>query len=55
MRARPARRWRLTRTLVGAAAALVLVLAGIAYAVGLLPFASASRGESRSSPSGRPR
>jgi hypothetical protein len=39
MRARSARRGRLTRTLVGAAAALVLVLAGIAYAVGLSPFA----------------
>ena len=31
---------RLDRALVGAAAALVLVLAGIAYAVGLLPFVS---------------
>ena len=40
MRARSARRWRRTSTLVGAAAALVLVLAGIAYAVGLLPFGS---------------
>ncbi len=40
MRARPARRWRRTGALVGAAAALVLVLAGIAYAVGLLPFVS---------------
>ena len=35
-----ARRWRRTGALVGAAAALVLVLAGIAYAVGLLPFGS---------------
>ena len=40
MRARRARRWRRTGSLVGAAAALVLVLAGIAYAVGLLPFGS---------------
>ncbi len=43
IRARPDRRWRLARTLVGAAAALVLVLGGIAYAVGLPPFASAPR------------
>jgi hypothetical protein len=43
MRARPDRRWRLVRTLVGAAAALVLVLAGIAYAVGLPPFGSEPR------------
>jgi putative zinc finger protein len=40
MRARSARRGRLARTLVGAAAALVLILSGIAYAVGLPPFAS---------------
>ena len=40
MRARSARRWRLTSTVIGAAAALVLLLAGIAYAVGLLPFGS---------------
>jgi hypothetical protein len=40
IRGRSDRRWRRTSTLVGAAAALVLVLAGIAYAVGLLPFGS---------------
>ena len=40
IRGRSDRRWRLTRTVVGAAAALLLVLAGTAYAVGLLPFGS---------------
>jgi Putative zinc-finger len=40
IRARSGRRWRLTSAVVGAAAALVLILAGIAYAVGLLPFRS---------------
>ena len=40
IRGRSERRWRRISTLVGAAAALVLVLAGIAYAVGVLPFGS---------------
>ena len=40
IRGRSERRWRLTSTVVGAAAALVLVLAGIAYAAGLLPLGS---------------
>jgi hypothetical protein len=40
IRGRSDRRRRRNGTLVGAAAALVLVLAGIAYAVGLLPFGS---------------
>ena len=40
IRSRSGRRRRLTGALAGAAAALVLVLAGIAYAVGLLPFGS---------------
>jgi len=40
IRGRSDRRWRRISTLVGAAAALVLVLAGIAYEVGLLPFGS---------------
>ena len=39
MRARTTRRGRFVTTVVGAAAALVLVLAGIGYAVGLPPFA----------------
>ena len=54
MRARPDRRWRLARTLVGAAAALVLVLAGIAYAVGLPPFGPEPR-RVAFGPYGRPR
>jgi hypothetical protein len=36
MRGRSTRRWRLASAVVGAAAALVLVLAGIGYALGLL-------------------
>lgn len=40
MRARPTRGRRLAVSLAGAAAALVLILAGIAYAVGLVPFGS---------------
>ena len=40
VRALPNRRRRLARTLIAAAAALVLVLSGIAYAVGLPPFGS---------------
>ena len=40
VRARTARRGRLISSVVGAAAALVLILAGIAYAVGLPPFAA---------------